>query len=99
MWLKRFKVVHTIVEKLLALEAKTRLLHQKLYAVQELRLDLVVDLALLKLEFRADENLTLDFDLIEAQLLILNNEIGATTVEINQINYEIEHNIFQIEYL
>ncbi len=91
--------MHTIVEKLLALEAKTRLLHQKLYAVQELRLDLVVDLALLKLEFRADENLTLDFDLIEAQLLILNNEIGATTVEINQINYEIEHNIFQIEYL
>jgi hypothetical protein len=91
--------MHPIVEKLLALEAKTRLLHQKLYAVQELRLDLVIDLALLKLEFRADENLTLDFDLIEAQLLILNNEIGTTTVEINQVNYEIEHNIFQIEYL
>lgn len=91
--------MHPIVEELLALESKTRLLHQKLYAIQEMRLDLVVDLALLKLEFRADESLILDFDLIDAQLLILNNEIGMTTIEINQINVEIEYNIFQIEHL
>jgi hypothetical protein len=91
--------MHPIVQKLTDLEKQTRILHQKLYAVQEMRLDLVVDLALLKLEFRADEHLELDFDLIEAQLLLLNQEIGTVTVEINQTNYAIEHNIFQIEYL
>jgi|GEM_PF-5588339 len=56
--------MHPIVEKLTNLEKKTHLLHQKLYAVQEMRLDLVVDLALLKLEFRADDHLELDFSAV-----------------------------------
>lgn len=89
--------MNEIIEKLLNTENSTRKMHRKLYAVLEIRLDFLIDLALFKLELK--ESPDLDLDLTDAQLIVYNNEIGALNVEISELMTDIETNVFWIDNL